>query len=701
MCQSCSRFLAAIIAAFALGHTRAANAQEQAEGTRSETTDDSEIVVTGEQTDDTRIDRRVYTIRDDPEAQTAPIVDVLSRLPSVTVSPTGQIRLLGHPGVLILIDGRRPTNAEVALRTLLGSAVERIEIITNPSAQFGPEGSAGVINIITRRRFAHGVSGSALANVDTRGGLQASVSPSLSDGAWDIGGSLSVARSVTEVDIARTRQPLDALDGPALREASHSTSDTGSISATFQVTHRPDNERRISASAEAHYAGGDGNRVIDVTSDDPAFEPFREFVSGPGTLQAQALTLRYEWNGTEGRELTLTGSVQGYGGDNQNLISHTSNTGDFAYRSILTTDQTAASAQLDYDQPLGESRLLALGSQFDWTDRTIDDVLQHVSGSAALGPDLQSTVSGEWNTLAVYGTLQFSLGDWRILPGLRLEDRRRIVTSAGVGGEDRSTDIYPSLHLERHFTDDLELRASYSKRVDHPDLGSLNPAIRYVDTTRATVGNPSLEPVTTHAYEASIDYTPGNSRIGLTIYDRRSVDVWSSFTETNTDGVDVTTTVNAGTRLSRGAELSVRGQMSPKWRYSLVANMFYRELDVLDGSLIRRDDQFRYTINGQLEFRDGELTEGGSNQVQLNVRYQSEEFGFQTTESDFVTADLIWRRSLTSRASLVLSLYDLFDSSDTDATLVTNDFVQRSHTFGAGLRARLALSYRLGPDPGQ
>lgn len=133
-----------------------AHAQEAAPAVSAEPAERTdEIVVLGAREDGVRIDRRTYTVRDDAEAQSTDMFEILGRIPSVSVSPEGAITLLGASGVEVQINGQPAPgeSLEQVLRGLPGSQVKRIEIITNPSAQFSAAASGGIINIITKDRF--------------------------------------------------------------------------------------------------------------------------------------------------------------------------------------------------------------------------------------------------------------------------------------------------------------------------------------------------------------------------------------------------------------------------------------------------------------------------------------------------------------------------------------------------------------------
>src|SRR3954462_10659502 len=153
---------------------------------REKPTGDEAIVVTAPPGDRTLIDRETYLVRDTPLAQTKPALEVIRNLPSVTVDAAGQLRLLGSRSVKILIDGRDTADANSILENLQASRIARIEVMTNPPAQYSAYGSAGIINIVLRKSFAEGLAGSAVASVGDLGYLTARGSPTWSRGKWSL-----------------------------------------------------------------------------------------------------------------------------------------------------------------------------------------------------------------------------------------------------------------------------------------------------------------------------------------------------------------------------------------------------------------------------------------------------------------------------------------------------------------------------------
>jgi outer membrane receptor protein involved in Fe transport len=144
------------------------------------------IEVVGTRADQTiKIDRRTYRVNETPHSQQKDAVQLLRGLPAVTVSPEEDVSLLGSGNVQIFVDGRPYlADPKALLRTLHGADIERIEIITNTSAQYSAEGTAGIINLVLRRKEHQGISGTASAELSSFGGGNADATVKTKHGKW-------------------------------------------------------------------------------------------------------------------------------------------------------------------------------------------------------------------------------------------------------------------------------------------------------------------------------------------------------------------------------------------------------------------------------------------------------------------------------------------------------------------------------------
>src|SRR6266700_233072 len=132
-----------------------------------------------------KIDRQTYQVRDNPHSAQADAIQLIRGVPAVTVAPDDSINLLGSGNVTIFVDGRKYLgDAKQYLRTLHGSDIERIEIITNPSAQYSAEGTGGIINFVLRHKQGEGVSGTASAELSSIGHGNADATVKTKRGKW-------------------------------------------------------------------------------------------------------------------------------------------------------------------------------------------------------------------------------------------------------------------------------------------------------------------------------------------------------------------------------------------------------------------------------------------------------------------------------------------------------------------------------------
>lgn len=649
-----------------------------------------------------QIDRQVYSVKDDPQAQAGSILDVLGKLPSVTVTPSGRVLLLGNSGVTILIDGKAPRDPTLALRALSGGDVDRIEVMTNPSAQFGPTGTAGIINIITLRRTRPGVSGAVSTSASSTGSLRVSASPSLTLGRWTVGGSFGLSRDVDEDAFTRRRELLNGLGQTTetIIEENERRLVADNVNGSAKLAFRPDDASMISLSAEASRFMAGGRSIATITSDAPGLRGYMERVDQPGHVRDHTVSLTYERAGPRaGETLTFQASTGSMAWTQErSILDVFDDPGrpDERYRAAFSFDDQDATVKLDYRRPFGEETELAVGASWERLDRTVTNSFETLAGPGSLGPDFTEVVAGERQIGSAYATLQFQWGDWTLLPGLRVEDFRHVVRAQGQTGLADTLDLYPSLHISRELGEHLKLRLSYSKRIDRPDVQVLSPAVQFTSTTEASTGNPNLKPRTTDAFEVRFDHQRDDRNVNLTLYARETYDEWSWVSDLNSDGVRITRPINAGESSNRGGEFSVRGPVGERWKYVLSANLYYRELQVLDGALLRPEGQFAYGGNGQLEYRFPQRGELTGDRVQLSISYTGPQRYVDSTSDAYFRADLTWRHALTDKTSLVVTATDLFDTADGASRIRTDAFVQYDDYDSRGTQLRVALTHTLG-----
>lgn len=688
------------LAAFAtrvclVGSCVTSEALAQQEGQKSEDdANNSEIVVTATAADGTLIDRETYFVRDTPLAQTKSAVEVIQNLPSVSVDGSGQLRLLGNRSVKVLIDGRDVPNAQAVLANLQASQIARVEVMTNPSAQYSAYGSAGIINIILRRKFADGLGGSGSVTTGNSAHVATKLSPTWSGGKWSIAASPSLSttdspnNSYLERSFTEAKQPLGRIEEQTGRGTSRSAA------ATAQLSFRHSPAERYDLTGSLTHARGTSERVIDISSPVNAFAPFRQAGEGRSALDSRSISVERTRTGNRsGEELKMSLSWSQYELSGRNSYVDELPAG---LRHLLIATTSAASdsgIKADYTVQLGKSDTLSIGAEASQE--------RHRFTYFAAGYDLSDPFhmadefAGRSFDVSAFGTLQTQIGALKILPGLRMQTRRfKFPRRSGVDPV-AGTLIFPSLHLEqriRRFTGTFSVAA----RADWPAIPQFQPITRVTGPTTVETGNPDLRPERTVNVETGGRISIAKQDLSMKLYHRRRSAVRDTIFTVTEAGDVLTTPVNVGSRLSQGGQLTVRGSWPGGWRYSASGWVAMARYNVLEEGGLIREEAAEHGANAQLEYSRGKQDTVGFQQASVNVRYQGATRTYQTRISPLLTIDLNYTRNVTDRLAMVGTVSRAFGHRSISVVRSAAEFREISVSELYSPVVRFSLAYRFG-----
>jgi len=656
---------------------------------------EDEIVVRAEPSQRTAIDRDTYLVRDTAEARTSNALDLLARIPAVTVQPDNSLRLLGTTGVTVLIDGRPSPNPNV-LRDLQGSEIARIEVVSNPSAQFSASGTGGIINIITRRNALDGLRGSLTASASRYGGYELRAAPSWTRGDWTATGNFGWTRNGSVTGSTRERLSLDpASTAPDSVETAQTRNHFQFFNGNGQISYRPTAKRTITFQGGLITADARARAASQIVTTASPGAPLAQLTTSDFSYHAYNASLEYREEGSRQGEL-LTTSIQQYRFDPASEVTTDFGAGGFRFRSDAFT--RARIFKLDYVRPLGRRRLLVGGSVSD----THEFSRLEQSGDLLLGGNPfppASTIDGSTLEVASYASFQFPVLGGTILAGFRIESRDYDFADPSLGEGPSDAHFFPSLHLERRLARWLTGNLSYSRRIAWPAVQQLSPALRFSDATTANAGNPALRPELTDAVEAKLRAEVAHQTISLTLFDRRTDDLFSSLSTLTADGVLVTQPVNVGERNDLGASLAVQGQVVRGFTYSLNANLIDRRIERDFGTRLVQQST-SYSATAQLDYRDGADGRRGADRVTATANYSGPYDDGLVRRSAFFRAGASWSHAITDRLSAVVTIDDLFGPTEFRSRTLSDTALTRTTFRSDGPRYKLALTYSFG-RPGQ
>jgi len=562
----------------------------------------------------TSIDRRSYSLGKDLQATTGSVADVLRNVPSVQVDVQGNVSLRGDSNVTIMIDGKpsgmfKGENRGQVLQQIPASQFERVEVMTNPSAAFSPEGTAGIINLITKQQRGVGTTGSVRANVGTEGRKNGSVTLARNTKRLTLSGDAGWRRDKAKGEITDDRQRLDTASGQyaTSRQKIGFASHGQSHNARGGVDYDLDKQTRLSAEVRYNDMEFDSKAGATYQGLDPAGKPsvaYTRLVDGVMKRSVAGVSgdLRRKLSGDE-HEFTLHASLertrdrQINDADGFNQLPTAST---YVEHVSIGDELVQGRLKAEYKRPLPGGAKLVAGYELQVDDNDYDNFGARgpTSGALTVDPSLTNQFRYDQTVHALYVTYNRPLGDWTVMPGLRVEEVKidtNQVTSNLKDGYDYLR-AYPSLHVQYKVDDGRQVNASYSRRIQRPTPGDLNPYRIYQDPYNYRQGDPRLKPQTTDSFEVAYQMRKGFNYYLGTLYWREARDGVTDVLRELPGGALLTTKANLAKSRSGGLELVANARITPKVSYTISGNTAWTEIGATD--LGFPDKRSAWTVSG-------------------------------------------------------------------------------------------------------
>lgn len=541
-------------------------------------------------------DRRIYNVDHDLIAKSSTASDVLQNIPSVQVDIDGNVSLRGSPDVLVLVNGSKSalmgkTRADV-LQQLPASGIERIEVITNPSARYTAEGTAGIINIVMKRSAGAGLSGDATAHLGANGRhnetLSFSAQPSPAIEWFGSGGFRDDRRQRHGVD----DRVLSGVGSAATYREINQVHmrprvGTGNLGMTYHVT--PADDIELSGEYFRRRPPRDAiSTIVTRGADGGILSDFDRLQTG------------YEWQ-TEGGGAAAYEHRFAKADEQLRIEGHLSDTPESETAHFLQTWRTPLLPSLtndvlfrqneweghltaDYTRPLGESSKWEAGYALDYDRQDIHSNADSLDlATRAPRPDPSMTYRFRVNEQvdAAYATYERGWGAFQALGGMRVEYTR--VMSDRITGApnfiERYASLYPSLHLSYDASSRDEVQLSYSRRIRRPESDDLNPFPEFTDPYNMDAGNPRLRPESTHSLELGYRVRTEHVTFTPSVYYRYKTDGFTRITVALTDSTFLRTMANLGRDQSAGFEPVLALSFGSLLQANASANLFREQID--------------------------------------------------------------------------------------------------------------------------
>jgi len=542
-----------------------------------------EVVIQGQASVvENKIDRIVYNAEKDVTIGGGNASDVLRKVPMLSVDMDGNVSLRGSQNVRVLINGKpsgsMANNIADALKMIPADQIKNVEVITSPSAKYDAEGTSGIINIITKKRNAEGVSGTVGGGLGIRqnnGNANLNIKKGRLGLTANIGGNGSWPQT-TDVDVKR----LDASGNPTFSQ--HSASESyrlgyrGSVGVDYDIN---------------NYNGITSTFNLNRLKNSFNGEVFSDIYFGGVTTTANSLTDRtmkmggFDWNTDFTHKFKKAGqewSVAAQLTQNKNIQDYTTEySGGFKPNEIGNNDASnqEITLQTDYSHPF-KKVTFETGAKVILRDIASPTFVQQqdVNGNYVPSASLSNSYDYAQDVYATYVSFGFSLSKkYQVKFGGRLEGTQiEGLSNANQSFSNNYQNFIPSIVISRSLKNYQTIKLSYNQRIQRPSLFYLNPFRNTADPLNQQEGNPSLSPELSHNFELGYSTFVKTTVINASLYYRYTKDIIETVVGPAVDpitsaNISLTTFKNVGTNSSFGMNLF--GSINPITKLTLRGNL--------------------------------------------------------------------------------------------------------------------------------
>jgi len=668
------------------------------------------------------IDKKVFSVNQNITAAGGSASDILKNIPSVDVDTQGNVSLRNNSNVEVWIDGKASgltaDNRAQVLEQMPAESIESVEIMTNPSAKYNPEGSAGIINLVMKKNRKAGYYGSV------SGGL---IYPFGGKMGSTLGASINYTSSKVDAYINVGYRDMNFQGGGytnrttttgsntmLLNQNSTMTNDFSGLFTRAGIDYHLDSKNTIDLTGFG--LSGSGNTTNDInylltnqtTTPSTILRNYLQNNTGTSTRPSLNMNLDYEHDfDKKGSTLlaNISYSSHNRGSDNSYVQSNVgSSTPQSEITQHSTNDSKTGEFKLDYTNKINENSKLEAGWQSDVTNMTTSS-----SGYDNLHltdiPTYQDHFNYNEQIHAAYMTYGTKFDKLSVQGGLRAEyfwKKSTNTTADAVQTIAPKTyvELYPSLYLTYALPNDNELQLNYSRRVNRPRGQQINPFRNYADSTRITYGNPDLDPEFTSSVEFNYIKTWGEQMLSASVYYHATNNVIENVQFLH-NSVMESTYLNVAKSQNTGLELISKNKIFNILNLTTSLNFYYSKLnsaiyknpyDSTITTSIPGQNNFSWTASELANFTLSKTLSG-----QITARYTSPQIISQGLKQDKFTIDLGIRKTFMNRKfSANLSVRDLLNSNKDRSTTSGTGFSQNSESYFHTRMINLSLSYNFG-----
>lgn len=664
-----------------------------------------------------KIDRTIINVDASITNAGTTALEVLEKSPGVTVDKDGNVSLKGKAGVMIMLDGKPSylSGDQLAnfLKNMPSSAIDQIEIMTNPSAKYDAAGNSGIINIKTKKNKMRGINGSVSATIGQSYYTKTNNSLNLNyrTGKVNLFGnySYSVWQSHRDQTIIRrfkntsTKQLETIFDQDII---SHHRSDDQNVKVGMDFFASPKTTLGVVFSGYVnpfHHLDKNRTNLNDADNNIDSIVLADNSGNGNSKNLSTNLNLLHKFDST-GKEFTVDLDYSDYNQGNHTILANQYFYPDFTERKSpsnlfgnLPSKIKIYSAKTDFTFPLKNTAKIETGLKSSYVTTDNDALYQDETGGTLLTDEGKTNhFIYKENINAAYVNFSRQIKKWAVQAGLRAEDTYSQGHQLGNSSHPDSAftksyvNLFPTVYVSYSPNEKNTFSANYGRRIDRPDYEDLNPFYYFLDEYTYEVGNTLLQPQFSNNIELSHTY---NGFLTTTLNYSKTTDVFTDvLKQITSERKTFQTKENLASKVNYGLAVSANFPVTSFWSTNLYSNVNYNAYNgmVDGGNLVIDATTFMANMNNQFKFKKGWSAE-------LSGFYRS-----KAIEGEIVISPM-WRLDggvqkmvLKNKGSIKFGVRDIFNTQNFTGTVNYQDIDAFIKNVRDSRMFTLTFSYRFG-----
>jgi iron complex outermembrane receptor protein len=641
------------------------------------------------------IDRKVYNADKDLSAKGGTAIDVMKNVPGVTVDADGNVALR-NSSPTIFVNGRPTT---LTLEQIPAEDIDRIEVITNPSAKFDASATGGILNVILKQNTKPGYNGMLGASIGTnnRYGLNGNINVKESPFNFFLSYNLNMRGNsnkgftnrenlLNEEVISSFRQTNNNMVRNAFNSGrigfDYNISNRNTITFSQNITSgafNMDDEQSFSTADSIDLMTSFGNRVNEQKN---GFENYTTQILFRHTFPKK------------GKEFTTDLSYN----KSNNFNNSTFTTYNYNAGGVLLPDNPIVQKnigaggsdmftfQFDFTNPLTDSSKLEWGFKSNYKiqqSELTSNILDYTTGYFTRDSSLSNDYRINDLINAAYVTYSSYLGSIAYQAGVRLEqtqftaellDKNQTFEYAyPKGGKNLWNAVFPSLYLSKRFDKGREAQLNFSRKINRPNYMQMMPFIMFSDRQNYRIGNPALAPEFMNMAEVNYNHPFKKGNLLSSVYLKYVDNAITNYAYTlpTDSNVLVTTFTNGNSNWSYGTEHTVKLSLTKKMEFTLNANAFYTVISANTGTQALQNEGISWNVKAIVSYK---LPKGFNTQV--DGQYEAPRIIPQGTTKEVYAIDFSLNKEINKKFTFNFTVNDVFNTRRWGTYFDTPTFTQ-------------------------